>query len=584
VKTPAASIIITNFNYARYVGAAVDSALAQSVDVEVIVVDNGSTDDSLEVLRRYEPTIRILERPNGGQGAATNTGFEKATAPIVVFLDADDLVEPDLVERLVEAFGRAGVARVHFPLRVIDRNGDRTGDMLPPHGTQLSSGDLRDALGRFPDDLTWQPMSGNAFAADVLRRILPMPTKGYEKSADYYLLNLSTAHGEVLALDRPGGSYRLHSRNSYRTTAWTLHGIRLVLVRTELTHRLLVEQLAAVDPARAPASVDQLRSVTVAAHAMIFIRLDPEHHRYPGDSRWNVAVPWDARRRRPDRRVVAPPARDVGLVRSHGGRSASVGAEGGGRVHSAEVRADDMTSLTADAAIVNFNARASLRECLESVRVVEGIDTILVADNGSTDGSLDMVRSEFPDVIAVSLPHNPGFGAAVNELALGSSAEALLVLNADVRVSPAAAAQMLERLDAHPTTAIVGPMVVDRAGTPQRTWYRDHSIAQLLWWETGLWHLRRGHYSDELTELADGGPFTAPWVTARRSSPAGPSSTPSGASIRTSSSTSKSSTCAGGSGPPGGRSRSSRRPRSSTTRASARASSRCARCGRGTAA
>ena len=75
-----ATILINNFNYAAYLGEAIDSALAQDWDdVEVVVVDDGSTDGSAEVLDAYADRVVVVRKPNGGQASAFNTGFEKAT-------------------------------------------------------------------------------------------------------------------------------------------------------------------------------------------------------------------------------------------------------------------------------------------------------------------------------------------------------------------------------------------------------------------------------------------------------------------------------------------------------------------------
>ena len=90
------SIVINNYNYARYLGDAIDSALAQTWHpLEVIVVDDGSTDDSWSVIQRYGERVRAMRQPNGGQGAAYNAGFAASRGEWVLFLDADDLLDVD---------------------------------------------------------------------------------------------------------------------------------------------------------------------------------------------------------------------------------------------------------------------------------------------------------------------------------------------------------------------------------------------------------------------------------------------------------------------------------------------------------
>lgn len=111
---PLVSVVIPNYNHARYVRDAVLSALRQSVrPVEVIVVDDGSTDGSREVLeklrRRYHPRLRvILHERNQGLAAARNTGILAARAGLIVPLDADNLLDPDMVRACLSESRRIG--------------------------------------------------------------------------------------------------------------------------------------------------------------------------------------------------------------------------------------------------------------------------------------------------------------------------------------------------------------------------------------------------------------------------------------------------------------------------------------------
>ena len=99
------SVVIPAYNAARYLAEAIESVLAQSRPVtEVIVVDDGSTDDTARVAAGYGPAVRVLARPNGGIGAARNTGIGQCTGEWIAFLDADDRMPADRFERQFASF------------------------------------------------------------------------------------------------------------------------------------------------------------------------------------------------------------------------------------------------------------------------------------------------------------------------------------------------------------------------------------------------------------------------------------------------------------------------------------------------
>jgi glycosyltransferase involved in cell wall biosynthesis len=100
--SPLVSIVIPTYNYGRFISETVDSALAQSYSpVEVIVVDDGSTDDTRDRLAGYGDHIRYIHQQNRGLSAARNTGIGAARGEFVALLDSDDLWLPDKLERQV---------------------------------------------------------------------------------------------------------------------------------------------------------------------------------------------------------------------------------------------------------------------------------------------------------------------------------------------------------------------------------------------------------------------------------------------------------------------------------------------------
>jgi glycosyltransferase involved in cell wall biosynthesis len=105
---PLVSILIISHNYGRFLAEAIESALAQTYEpTEIILVDDGSTDDSLDVARRYENSIRILSHENVGVEQTCNRAVQEAAGAYFVFLSADDVLEPTYVEELYRALRRS---------------------------------------------------------------------------------------------------------------------------------------------------------------------------------------------------------------------------------------------------------------------------------------------------------------------------------------------------------------------------------------------------------------------------------------------------------------------------------------------
>lgn len=108
------SVIIPAYNSSRWLPEAIDSALAQTMKPdEIIIVDDGSTDDTQAVIRRYGDRVRSICQPNGGISKARNAGIRMAGGSLIAFLDADDVWSPDILRRQAEALEETGASVVH---------------------------------------------------------------------------------------------------------------------------------------------------------------------------------------------------------------------------------------------------------------------------------------------------------------------------------------------------------------------------------------------------------------------------------------------------------------------------------------
>lgn len=247
---PLASIIVNNYNYARFLTQAVDSALNQTYpNVEVIVVDDGSTDDSRAVLEQYGSRIRSIFKANGGQPSAINAGFQASRGELVANLDSDDLYDPTAIERAVDAWHSTTV-KAHFPLRVIDSNGADCGTLNPR--ARLASGDVSKVLlarGKYIS----APSTGNIYSRAVLERILPIPEDTWDHF-DCYLETLAPFYGLVLAFNQPLGSYRIHDQNMSGMGALNRRRVAMLVEHNEKQWALLKDFCAKQGLSLSPAA------------------------------------------------------------------------------------------------------------------------------------------------------------------------------------------------------------------------------------------------------------------------------------------------------------------------------------------
>lgn len=146
--TSRVSIVMANYNYARYLRAAIDSVLSQTYsNFELIVVDDGSTDNSRSIIESYSGESRVCFQPVNhlGQPGAKNAGIELARGSLIAFLDADDLWHPEKLAKQVAVFNRdPNVGVVYSRRTLIDENDRQLAYAQPP----LYRGDVCAAMFR----------------------------------------------------------------------------------------------------------------------------------------------------------------------------------------------------------------------------------------------------------------------------------------------------------------------------------------------------------------------------------------------------------------------------------------------------
>jgi glycosyltransferase involved in cell wall biosynthesis len=212
---PLVSVIINNFNYCDFLDDAINSALSQTYqNLEVIVVDDGSTDDSKRIIEKYLNRITAVFKKNGGQSSALNIGFKECLGEIICFLDADDAFFADKVSQVVKVFAKNSEVQWCFhKLLFVDRNNNS----LSQQASKRSEGewDYRDAIvsGK---QMPYIPTatSGLCFRRSLLSKICPIP-EAIRITSDNYLKFTASALGKGYFINKLLSSQKIHGSNAY---------------------------------------------------------------------------------------------------------------------------------------------------------------------------------------------------------------------------------------------------------------------------------------------------------------------------------------------------------------------------------
>lgn len=279
------SVIIPNYNYERYVGAAIESALGLDwAAVEVIVVDDGSTDGSRAVIERYRDRVQIIHKTNGGQTDACNVGFAACRGDLAIFLDSDDILSPSLM-REVAAIWRPDVVKVQCQMSTIDASGAAIGSVFPSYRMRPTPDKVfhwAKSSGAYPTP----PGSGNVYSAKLLRTIFPLD--GTESASDSYLLAAAPFLGAVETIARPLVYYRIHGLNDGALTGADPSKFAREVTRAAWRFRYsqtIARRSKTTIPDRA-----FHRSMTTLAYRLASFRLAREGHPVPGDRLGRILV------------------------------------------------------------------------------------------------------------------------------------------------------------------------------------------------------------------------------------------------------------------------------------------------------
>jgi len=282
------SIIIANYNYARFVHRAIASALALDwPNVEVIVIDDGSTDGSVGVIRGFGSRIVFRSQANAGQRVANNLGFTLAGGDVVVFLDADDVLRPAFAREVAAAW-QPGISKVQVQMIHVDAQERPLGRILPEISQAPGPGQIRSwAMGS--TEYPTPPGSGNAYSREFLENFFPIGPE-HDSSTDSTCLALAPLLGNVITVLKPLVLYRQHGENDSNLLAKPGRFAREVsraMVRQATVEAVLARLGQPTPPAGRLRRSRHLLQLRIAS-----LRLSPDEHPLPGDGR--LIALWDS--------------------------------------------------------------------------------------------------------------------------------------------------------------------------------------------------------------------------------------------------------------------------------------------------
>jgi glycosyl transferase family 2 len=215
---PFVSILIDTYNHEKFIEQAIISALEQdfpTAEREIIVVDDGSSDGTPEIVRKFEPQVRLIRKPNGGQASAFNAGIPECKGEIVSFLDGDDWWALNKVRLAVDELEKnPELGAVGHGQYEVYADGRPVGVVVPEKNTLLHLQDLPTAV-LFTHLRCFLGTTKMTIRKKLLDQILPFPEE-LVIEADEYMFTLAPALAPALVLDKPLFYYRFHEGNHFQ--------------------------------------------------------------------------------------------------------------------------------------------------------------------------------------------------------------------------------------------------------------------------------------------------------------------------------------------------------------------------------
>ena len=217
-KRPLISTIISTYNYGQFIEEAIDSILCQTFpqkDMEIIVVDDGSTDDTPQRVKKYKDRIKYIRKENGGHASGLNVGFQNAKGEIIFFMDADDYWRKDKIEKIQRYYEQ-------YNCKALFHNANIVGDVIEkpqPHFkdcylkyiNRISNSVYSLSLKSIKDSPAFLGtlLSVQSYRRSICEKIFPIPQM-YRRHPDIYLFIYALLQCDIYYEHNPLSYYRQH--------------------------------------------------------------------------------------------------------------------------------------------------------------------------------------------------------------------------------------------------------------------------------------------------------------------------------------------------------------------------------------
>jgi glycosyltransferase involved in cell wall biosynthesis len=223
---PPVSVLIDTYNHEQFIEQAITSVLEQDMsiaDVEIIVVDDGSTDHTPEIVRKFEPRVRLIRKLNGGQASAFNTGVPECHGEIIAFLDGDDWWLPEKLAKVLAVFdANLEIGMVGHGTIATYGDGQQHTEVLKEAARFSLTSKEGALLFRCRKAFLGTRMT---VRASVLKKLLPVP-EVIRIEADEYVFTMAAALSGVYILPEALFHYRIHGNNQFSLTGFNENRVR----------------------------------------------------------------------------------------------------------------------------------------------------------------------------------------------------------------------------------------------------------------------------------------------------------------------------------------------------------------------